>query len=265
MEMQFPGNDANYPYRVLNLNKDYTLDQLKTQFKRLVIKYHPDKQSREGPSHLSANFKILKSCYEYLYRQLQQEHGKSTDADPGNGLKRNYEREYDEYASSRNILDMERNFDLANFNEKFENNKFTDQKAAFGYGNLGSIDRQKDKCYIPKPLELADTSEFYELNVEMNDYGRNNVWNNGLHYTDLQMVYTEPQEIGIDNRRQYNSLDELQAERGAPLAMTKEDMQKINAFERAMKRAEHKRLHGISLQEQNLLDYSRRTKNLFIQ
>lgn len=58
------------PYHVLRLPKDFTLEQLKTNYKRLALQLHPDKNlvSTEQAAEI---FKILTESYKFLLQDYQ--------------------------------------------------------------------------------------------------------------------------------------------------------------------------------------------------
>ena len=60
----------NY-YQLLGLKKNSSTDEIKKIYRKLAIKYHPDKHD-EGPARLQANehFKTLNEAYHYLKASL---------------------------------------------------------------------------------------------------------------------------------------------------------------------------------------------------
>lgn len=66
--------DSNNAYKVLNLDKTASVDDIKKAYRKMAKKYHPDKIQHLGDTHVKAaeeKFKQIKDAYE----QLQTERG----------------------------------------------------------------------------------------------------------------------------------------------------------------------------------------------
>ncbi|MFH0974435.1 MAG: DnaJ domain-containing protein [Spirochaetota bacterium] len=57
-------SDANGYYRLLNISKDASIDEIKTAFRRLAHKFHPDKN--QGTKESEEKFKEICNAYEVL-------------------------------------------------------------------------------------------------------------------------------------------------------------------------------------------------------
>lgn len=53
-------------YKILGVNKDATQEEIKSAYKKLVLKYHPDKASSEKKEEAEEKFKEISEAYEVL-------------------------------------------------------------------------------------------------------------------------------------------------------------------------------------------------------
>ena len=117
------------PYKVLRVPYDADLQQIRTQFKRLVLKAHPD---RGGNPKV---FQIIKNAYSYLYKykinekkQLDNEQRtikaiKETRETQSEILKKEFNKIQHK---AMNINPNDKNFDSRTFNKLFNQYKTTD-------------------------------------------------------------------------------------------------------------------------------------------
>jgi len=229
------------PYKVLNVPRNYTLEQLKEAYKKMALKVHPDKG---GTEYL---FKLVTACYralhkEYLnkqsdkqYHELKAEFSSHAKSEP--------------FESKRNInMDASQGrFDLDKFNHVFQENKRptvvdtgyqeflqnnTDvvDTSAYLQGKKLSNDafnKQFDrvtskqppskmlvKYKEPEPLPAKKSVGFTELGVEkMDDFSGENVSSRDLNYMDLKIAHTtsrivDPKTVGATP--QYRNIDDIE-------------------------------------------------------
>ena len=58
----------NNPFAVLGLEADATLDSIKSAYRRLAMRWHPD---RNADPHAAEHFQMVQAAYELLSRQFQ--------------------------------------------------------------------------------------------------------------------------------------------------------------------------------------------------
>jgi len=214
------------PYKVLEVPYDANLSVIRSHFKKLVLKHHPD---RGGNPTI---FNIIKNAYSYLYKYkiAEQEQLK------------NEQRNFDKYTSQRNFQTEEldrkfenlkinvndKNLDINKFNTLFEQHKLEDADSrGYNFKRGGSREdaeelikkysNKKNKkmeiqvYHDPEPIELT-TDNYKRLGQKYVDDFSQNTNNKNTHYSDLQKAYTEYDTTNMKNIRtkNYKSLDEYQ-------------------------------------------------------
>ena len=67
-------NQSDNAYKILEIDKTATVDQIKRAYRKMVMKYHPDRVEHLGEEHkqgAEAKFRQVQKAYE----QLQKERG----------------------------------------------------------------------------------------------------------------------------------------------------------------------------------------------
>ena len=252
--MSLFNGDINYPYRLLELSHDFDLQQLKTQYKKMVFRYHPDKRTNIASS---TEFKILTTCYKYLLDKLKAKDGYGYGYSDGGlidpATERGREREschaslketYNmQMSQDQNHIHSGNNFNVNKFNKEYDMHKYGDPIASRGYqdfldrqdpeedlkindGNNGYdvlLQESQDKI-DPQPLDGIDLSDCYELGGEYKNLGRTSISSKGLHYMDLLLAHTTSQIVDQrckDKLPNYRTLDELKSERKMPIQLSR--------------------------------------------
>jgi len=58
-------------YETLNVSKDFTTQQLKSNYRKLSLMYHPDKQEPENMAEAQEKYILIRSAYEILQKPIQ--------------------------------------------------------------------------------------------------------------------------------------------------------------------------------------------------
>lgn len=233
------------PLKLFGLTKNYTIDELKTAYKKMALKTHPDKCNGNDEK-----FKLVSKCYcklledyknreEYRpiedMRQKAKEYmGKQTDT-PTNPI-------LEEFAGDKK-------FNVKKFNEVFEKNKIYDPNDE-GYAewykaesddaptpdisgmfskkfnldlfnktfNETNANATRDICEYNEPSALVscNTMAHSALGVRVDNFTSS--MNNKLGFTDLKNAYTVDNKFinpeTVKKRKDYKNIDELVKERG---------------------------------------------------
>ncbi len=151
------------PYKVLGVPYDSTLLQIRAQFKKKVLRFHPDK-----PTGDAIKFQKLKEAYTYLYRYKKAQE------------KIDKKRNFVEYLKDRNTdINQEEHYDIdpthmnyAMFNKAFDK---THTKGVYHEGRENFLKKKTPKkkmqIAIVKEPKSLQSGNFIELGVEaIDDY-----------------------------------------------------------------------------------------------
>lgn len=194
------------PYRVLGVAYTADLQEIRTQFKKLVLKVHPDRGGNPK------TFQIVKNAYAYLYKyktneakqlaneQREIEKVKQERRQQSKKMKKAYKR----INKVQKINANSKNFDNNQFNKLFNEFKTTDADDR-GYEVEESTEVRLDASDIqnkygeqkkmqvavieePEPMELGN-GNYKKLGLKnVKDFSKTH--NGGQGFTDLQQAYT---------------------------------------------------------------------------
>jgi curved DNA-binding protein CbpA len=203
---------------LFELSNNYTMAELKASYKKLIIKYHPDKTQRIADTPM---FQMLTECYKTLVNDLQV---RTSDKQFGE-LKKEFEfKKEKEVKAPKKTSQQASGFNPKVFNEMFEQHKLPDARET-GYGDW--IDNpksyeEKSKHAVtiyrePKPfLSNADDMACYEFGVsKIKDHSAEN--NGSLQFSDYRLAHTTDKIIDFDKvkpRKVYKNVSDLEADRG---------------------------------------------------
>ena len=201
------------PYKVLGVSYDADIQQIREQFKKLVLKAHPDRGGSERV------FTLIKNAYKYLYEykkkeQKQLENERRTLEQAKKERRRQSKKLKQEFKQVQNnphlkkINANSKSFDSRSFNKLFNEFKSSDADDR-GYDTMKSSkdrldaddiraqyereNRQKMQiAVIAEPEGLQAGSQPYkELGVKhVGDFSKRHE-GNGQGFTDYQSAYTD--------------------------------------------------------------------------
>jgi len=203
------------PYKVMQVGKNYTMEQLRTNFKRLVLEYHPDRNADVSKSQI---FLTLKFSYDYLINEL-----KTRELDKDHITLKQQQQQHQQDGSisnAQNIKFSKDKFDLTKFNQMFSESRIQEVYDD-GYGNWVEDTPKGDKAIITyKEPEAMLGSKFagaYELGAsKIDDYSNDNV-GRGLKYMDFKLAHTTSLLVDqnhVESRDEFKSIDDLKKHRG---------------------------------------------------
>ena len=240
------------PYKVLDLNYDYSEQQLKNNFKRLALKFHPDR-----PGGSEAHFRVIKQAYLELEEKLRMKEG---------------DRQFNELKNqSLDFLQNQPNlppqsskpvgvFDQNMFNKIYDENR-TDQSTDFGYSDWMRDNSLDEKNNEPEKILKGkfnrhnfnsafdkrapkNTGEIVEYkvpqplyssnNINHTELGEDNIKNfsgksGNINYTDYKQAHTTSRLVDSNkvNRRNYNSINQLENERSNITPLTETEVRDL--------------------------------------
>lgn len=227
------------PYKLLEVSKDFTLDELKASYKRIAIKVHPDKGGSEYM------FNLVTECFKQLMREWKKRNSDKQHYDLKSAYTIQTSATYSEPIRRPTSNYEQECFNIEKFNRIFEENRretITDKgyrdwyvedikeevprfkgssKEAFNnhfekYVKPTNIAKDIVKYTEPEPL-VSTKVQYTELGKGIDDFSGENMSLKRLNFMDLKLAHTTSR-IGdpdiIKQRRLYTSIDELKRDRG---------------------------------------------------
>jgi curved DNA-binding protein CbpA len=229
------------PYKVLNVSKTFTWDELKDAYRQAAIKTHPDK-----PGGNKVVFDFVTSCFRTLAEEYKMKHSNKTH----NDLKQESTQYFDKMVTTTmphpSITSVDEPFEKR-FNKVFDDCKYHDEEIEYGYGNIMTQSSGKrEDIYIenvfnkskidnatfnqvfnknvpvskeivkykePEALPMAKNLQFTEIGAKRLDDYSSDTTKNSLAYTDYMKAYNgmrlaNPDEI--KSRKDFKSVQEYE-------------------------------------------------------
>jgi curved DNA-binding protein CbpA len=290
MNRQGNDNSTNInPYKVLGVNKKFSIEELRTNFKKIALIHHPDKG---GDPEV---FKLISLCYkklfqEYKLRETEKQFSElkissknyieeqsnnnyqntelKQDYSNSSKFQKNFNETFDKFkvstvydngygdrmnphSDAREEINIKNDIGKYN-NEKF-NNKFNKQPINSAITQTGAV-RQIIKYENPEPLMSMKALQYTEIGIsQISDFSGDNETLKKLNYTDYMKAYTTTRLIDpeeIKSRKSFKTMEDIKAHREKiSYQMTEDDIIKEKIKELQQKKDEEKR--QLFLQEQD--------------
>jgi len=178
--------------KILKIKPQDNLNKIRNNFKKLALKYHPDK--KQGNSEY---FQQIKNAYSYLYKIKTEE--------LQNKKKQN--RTMSTYRKERKMPNIyNQNITTRNFNEQFEKNRIKD---AYDEGRLDFLNKDNSKIKLPvaiikkpKLLQNSIMNNCRQLDIQsIDDFSSfiNNKTNNSNQISCFDIKYAYENKESIDS------------------------------------------------------------------
>jgi curved DNA-binding protein CbpA len=273
------------PYKVLNVPKNFTWEQLKEAYKNAAILTHPDK-----PNGNKFAFDFVTTCFKTLAEEYKMKHSNKTHVD----MKKE-STEYFERMVNTNIphpSDVNEPFQKR-FNKIFEECKYQDEESSYGYGdvmekstgkreeisieNLFSkkkvnnetfnevfnkkvpVSKEIIKYKQPEPIPLSKTLQYTEIGAKRPDDYSSDLTKKSLAYADYMKAYNGMRLANPDdikNRKDFKSVTEYEKYRDKKIKQALSDKerkyideQKAKEEEREYERLERIKMQNIAIQK----------------
>ena len=252
------------PLKIMQLSKDYTFEQLRANYKRLVLEYHPDRKQDLSNSPV---FQTLKFSYDYLMNDLKS---RELDKDH-NTLKSQAMSQKDTFKGQTNIKISKERFDLDKFNQMFSDSRMQDVYDD-GYGDWDDSKPMGQKAIImykePEPLSSSRFASAYELGAtKIDDYSHDNV-GAGLRYMDLKLAHSTTMLVDPDHvvqRQEFKTVDELKKHRGnVDMVASPDDLARQHAIKKEMEKKEADRLAALKNKDSLIEQLYNKTHKLML-
>ena len=274
------------PYKILDLPKNFTIDQLRENYKKVLAKYHSDNTSDVRSSPM---FQIITGCYKLL----AEEHKRKAVIPPAAmSSQQTFKQMHTEIVGQppnnikpkNNIVQppSSSKFDLNHFNQMFDQHRISDV-SDHGYANWMSdptsfqaedIRKKLSKNKDPQPINLAHNlvgktgMDFYELGVmKVDDFSGDNMHSQYLNFTDYRVAHTvqkivDPNDVPM--RKEYKSIQELEVDRSQmPMTMSEKEQAEYLKQQKVDEYKEKKRLKALEKFDNTVTDNYQRTHHLF--
>lgn len=221
------------PYKVLKLERNFTLDQLKRNYKRLALQLHPDKNV-VSPEDAGRVFQVLTNCYKLLLRDYE---ARQSDK-PFYQLKQPYQQQgggaSPSFSQSPPPPPSNGRFDVDKFNRVFSENAIQDayakgydkwiEKSAVEPMEAAEKEQKRHNALIkhqyPQPFAVATKSkiDYYELGVDqVQDFSANQDGiGHGVMFMDYKRAHTTTKIVDptkVKPKKEYKTVQELEADR----------------------------------------------------
>lgn len=238
------------PYEILELPRDFTLEQLKEHYKHIALKVHPDKG---GSEYL---FKLVTTAYKKLLQEFDAKrpdkpfHQLRKECRSHNEMHTSQKQAKQSTTSSSSAFASGSSFNIDRFNQVFDENRIDDETDV-GYGTwmaksmgnreevsipnvLGKFTQDGfNKCFDsqsvttskrlirykePEPVQISKKDIGYaELGVtKIGDFSGDNMDKKSLHYMDYRLAHTTNMLVdqkSVKQRETFKTIEDVQRDR----------------------------------------------------
>lgn len=255
--------------QLFELNDNYNLMDLKRAFKRVVLKYHPDKTMKVSDTPL---FQQLTELYSLLTKDYDARVNNKQHFD----LKTDYEKTNAKTPRETHKDKITGSFDVKLFNKLFNQHKIKDvyddgyhdwQNQTVVNDNIIKTPNNHAlvKYKEPEPM-LSTVDPFYELGKkQVDDFGqRMNLA--GVQYSDYKVAHTTEKIIDpsvVKTRKIYKDVDELQKDRSKlKTEMSSKELKRYIRQQEQQEKKEEERLAHLKLRDEVIFQNYSKTHNL---
>lgn len=251
------------PYKVLKVNKNCNLAELRAAFKKIAIKVHPDKGGNEEI------FNVVVEAYKSIFNTLKAKEADKSFMDLKNDStkwmkSKSQSNKHVSFADDVNLNASDEKFQRK-FNRVFDDNRMEDAHSR-GYGSMMSSSTPIREDYSiskiknfsdfnsifdsqectnkeltvykePEPLSLSKSLKYDELGIDkIDDFSSDSTKSKSLGYSDYMRAHTTNKLIDKSNikvRTSFKNLNDAKSKRSSQrFDLTDEDKQRIEENER---------------------------------
>lgn len=291
------------PFKILKLDYDADQDQIKKSYRKLSLKYHPDR-----PEGNEKKFQLITKAYIYLLNKIKETRGIKSHTDLRKEAQNYFENEQPEVikqtktkenTSQEKLYVDDKNFDVNKFNKIFDENRMgsvydkgygdgwgeEDEEENVVFDKKFSLDvfnsvfnQQKEKkiskkksnqvMIVDQPEPMLSTGlNFEELGLDnVNDFSSKTHENMG--FTDYKSAYHTNNMLDYDEsykRKDYRNLNDLENERSKiSYKLSDTDQRKMEELEAYEKEKEEKRIQNLMAYDQMIERHHENVNSRFI-
>ncbi len=255
-------------WKILGIEPSTPIEQVRLRFRKLALKYHPDK----GGSHYI--FDQIKNAYKEILSFHTSLNQKSHYELRNQSMEIMREQSQQKY---RGYLDPN-NLSMDKFNSFFVQHRLEDPLDN-GYGHLmeksghreedSQVVNAKIKKFADQQLILyQDPQEVFNCSANVGNLGDDNSnfttpWNSKTKYTDYVEAHSKPVDRDIiPIRESYNSIDHLEAKRKKSLKATKEEEIRHKKMEKKKEKEERYRMSRLHNHDTAMISNFQKIQNL---
>lgn len=285
------------PYKILNVSKNCSIEDLRDAFKKTAIKVHPDKG---GNTEL---FNICKEAYKHIFQKLKNQNSyksfKEMKEESADSFKKMKKTKHVSFKDDIDNLNSKNEDFITKFNRVFDENKFDDPNDD-GYAefmvksskNREDIDIKKKVKNFKDFNQVFDSEEtmnkevvvykepealdicskklsFNELGVtKIDDYSSDTTNNRSLMYTDYKRAHTTNKLIDknmLKEKQTYKNMDDITRQRSSQsFELSDEDRRVINEGLRREQEKEKKRQINLNEYDRNIQTHFNKVNRLML-
>lgn len=250
--------------KLLGVSINCTIEQLKSQFKKLAKKYHPDKG---GDEYL---FNVLSDAYRIMHKRIKR------NAEERDFIQLKQDSKENIIFSRDNQVVADEGF-IHKFNKMFDENRLEDPVMDKGYDNFIKMDEielksnsQIAKFKLPSPQSSSKSLTFTELGItDIDDFSGKNDSTTKLHYMDYKYAHTTSKLVNsseIQKRETYKNLNDIEKKRKSHnFEMTQEEEYYYKTLDDIEKKKEQSRLDNLKRLDVLYEKHSQKVNSLVIQ
>lgn len=286
------------PYKVLNVPKNFTWEQLKKGYKQAALKTHPDK---DGGNKVIFDF--VTSCFETLAEEYNGRVSNKKHSDLKNDAKIYFDKMVNnDLPHPSSLVDHNEPFNQR-FNKVFDDCKYRDEEIEYGYGGMmaNSSDKREDisiknvfqsskinnttfneafnknvpvsksvvKYKEPEAMLMAKNLQFTEIGSKRPDDYSSGTEKSSLQYTDYMVAYSGQRLANPDdikNRKEFKSVKEYQKYRETKSKKQLTDKEKLLIEKKKIQeeKDEFNRLERIKIQNAAIAQAHEKANRLMI-
>ena len=277
------------PFQIFKIPENFTLEQLKKEYRNLALRYHPDR-----PNGDELKFKIVTKVYIALFEEYKNKQPDKQYLDLRNGSHEFIARQNNE--RRQNVKMDKEKFNLNLFNKIYDENKLYTPNND-GYGKW-----LNDETEIKKPPKLF--SKAFNLNVfntffnderanyskgrevveykdpeaqgtsmnygnigenKINDFSSNH--NSETQYSDLKKAYTDTFLVPSEEvtRQHYSGMNDIKnARSNISYTMSESDKQRQTLINDRLKQEESLRQKRVQTNDKLIEDHFNKMNNMFL-